>query len=290
MTLTSRPTRSSTRGVLASESRLQMLDTLRKNSAGMDAGELAETHGLHVSTVRFHLGELLNAGLVDSRTESAGGRGRPRNLFYPVTVGGAYTAADARNAQSSASDGYERLARVLAATWDTNDQAEAAAEPEGEVRDRADSDEVVRSLSSSKGRDEGPSEGLDRGRSRRAEAAGRSWAAAQLNTVPTKAHTTREAAAKVNGLFAEVGFDPELRHEGEASQILLHACPFDAVAKDYPHVVCALHLGLLRGALEQLGADVESELRSRVSPNLCMAYIGPHQANAQPPNEQPPAS
>ncbi len=56
-------------------------------------------------------------------------------------------------------------------------------------------------------------------------------------------------------------------------QISLHACPFRAVAREHPDVVCAIHLGLLRGSLERLGARVSSRLRPFVEPDLCVAEI-----------------
>lgn len=254
------PSRSSTRQVLASESRLRLLDILSSAGRGMHAGELAAECGLHVSTVRFHLDELRGAGLVEARAEASGGRGRPRQLFVPVSRA---VAAAVPGAGTQALSGYERLARVLAASVAAGDS-----QPEAMVR---------------------------------AESAGRRWAA-ELVSPPTRplvpplgedpqlpaADPQRRepdgrdgdpaalvrAATKVNGLFAGLGFDPELRVGGGHTELLLHACPFEAVVTDHPDVVCSLHLGLLEGALESLGpGGVGAQLDGPFTGRPCVARL-----------------
>lgn len=101
--------------VLASPVRRRILDTLsdlpalaaagRPNrSRGLTAAELAEDLGLHVTTVRFHLDRLGQAGLVASHDERAG-VGRPRRHF---------TATDPVLDAATAGEGYRLLAEVLA--------------------------------------------------------------------------------------------------------------------------------------------------------------------------------
>jgi len=78
----------------------------------------------------------------------------------------------------------------------------------------------------------------------------------------------------VTALFAELGFEPELRGEPEAPQIRMRACPFRAVARDHPDVVCSVHLGLLREALRQRGSTaVGLRLEPFVEPELCIAHL-----------------
>jgi predicted ArsR family transcriptional regulator len=84
--------------------------------------------------------------------------------------------------------------------------------------------------------------------------------------------------APLVGLLAEMGFDPAEpggRPDGP-TEIRLHACPFHAVAAANPEVVCTLHLGLLRGALDRLGiAATAPELLPFVEPGVCVARIVP---------------
>ncbi len=109
--------------------------------------------------------------------------------------------------------------------------------------------------------------------SARAESIGGQWAQ-QLILAPAGAGATMdEAATQVSGVFGQLGFEPEMRTAGESRQIALHACPFRAAAREHPEVVCAVHLGLLRGTLERLGASAASRLLPFVEPELCMVEL-----------------
>jgi predicted ArsR family transcriptional regulator len=66
---------------LADEGRRRIVDELRDASAGLDAHELAERLDLHANTVRWHLGILADAGLIDSEPARNAGRGRPRTVY-----------------------------------------------------------------------------------------------------------------------------------------------------------------------------------------------------------------
>lgn len=114
-------------------------------------------------------------------------------------------------------------------------------------------------------------------RAQRAERAGRATAQRQGFAARSSTRvTTEDAVAQVGALFAELGFEPELAHEGDDLQLRLHACPFRAVALEHPEVVCSMHLGLLRGALDELGAPATtSSLAPFVQPHLCVARITP---------------
>jgi predicted ArsR family transcriptional regulator len=51
-------------------------------------------------------------------------------------------------------------------------------------------------------------------------------------------------------------------------------CPFHALAESQPEVVCAVHKGLITGALSALGSDLEVEcLDVFVRPDLCVARL-----------------
>jgi predicted ArsR family transcriptional regulator len=120
------------------------------------------------------------------------------------------------------------------------------------------------------------------GRSARAEQIGEQWsrqlvdvrapdgdAVEEVEEVPVE-----EVAAQVSSLFERLGFAPEVLTPGRSSQIALRACPFRAVARDHPEVICAMHLGLLRGALTRLGTSEASRLLPFVEPELCMVHLG----------------
>jgi predicted ArsR family transcriptional regulator len=54
----------------------------------------------------------------------------------------------------------------------------------------------------------------------------------------------------------------------------LRQCPFLEVARQHRDVICALHLGLMRGALDLMRAPVTAdELAPFVEPGLCVARL-----------------
>ena len=116
-----------------------------------------------------------------------------------------------------------------------------------------------------------------RTRRRRAEKAGRDWATSLI--LATSTTNPDETAHRIVDLFAEMNFDPELADPAPGTgerEIRLRACPYRDVAREHPDVVCAIHLGLLQGALTQLGNPPTTvRLVPFVKPHLCLAYLTP---------------
>lgn len=107
-----------------------------------------------------------------------------------------------------------------------------------------------------------------------AERIGERWAE-QVVPVPTAPGTATANAAvrQVSSIFDRLGFSPESRTVNGRREIALHGCPFREVAREHPEVVCAVHLGLLRGTLDRLGATASSRLRPFVGPDLCLVEV-----------------
>lgn len=113
-----------------------------------------------------------------------------------------------------------------------------------------------------------------RGRAGHAESIGERWAQQVVPLpAPPGSTTVDDAVAQVSSMFDRMGFGPELQAVADRQQISLHACPFRSVAREHPDVVCAIHLGLLRGSLDRLGAHASSRLRPFVEPDLCIAEV-----------------
>lgn len=92
---------------------------------------------------------------------------------------------------------------------------------------------------------------------------------------PFQSLSTEDGIERLRVMLDEVGFAPEV-DPGTAARprVLLHECPFLEVAQQHPEVVCAMHLGLVRGALERLGVPVAArDLRPFVTPELCVADL-----------------
>ena len=117
--------------------------------------------------------------------------------------------------------------------------------------------------------------GSERDPSARAEEAGRAWGAHLVRRPPPFASISKvEAVDEVVHLHEQFGFSPELRRAKSGQEIVLKRCPFQELATTYPAVICSVHLGLMRGALAQLGAGVESDsLEPFAEPGACIAHV-----------------
>ena len=209
--------------VLASISRVAVLETLRETGGPMGVSELAERMNLHNNTVRKHLDLLVENGFATRLRDSVARRGRPRYV---------YAAAPDSSPSEARLRNYRLLASVFAAYLHDADDPHAAAEEAGRRFGARAVDEA--------GIGDGPSDALER----------------------------------VVRMLDDIGFQPELAPGG--AEIRLRHCPFHELARDRQEVVCGIHLGLIRGALQQLGAPEEAlRLVPFVTPSLCVVQIGP---------------
>ncbi|MGE5292740.1 MAG: helix-turn-helix transcriptional regulator [Micromonosporaceae bacterium] len=120
-----------------------------------------------------------------------------------------------------------------------------------------------------------------------AEEAGREWGAYLTEQPPPYQQlTAEEAVAKLTAIMEELGFAPEAETGDGAGQyrLCLRRCPFREVAEHHQDVICALHLGLMRGALARMRAPVSADrLDPFVEPTLCIAQLTPSEdAGARP--------
>lgn len=108
---------------------------------------------------------------------------------------------------------------------------------------------------------------------RYAEQAGRGWATDQLPI--EEGLSWEEGMRQVEELFARLGFSPQVVDGSQQRHLELRSCPFRDLARAYPHIVCTVHLGLLRGALDRLQLPVAEQARLRpfVEPGLCIADV-----------------
>lgn len=111
----------------------------------------------------------------------------------------------------------------------------------------------------------------------RAARIGRHWGAQQVHRSDHRqASTARDQGApEVFALMERYGFDPEWGEDSAAgTRLRLRACPFTALVKDHAKIVCALHGGLIEGALEAsdsaLGLD---RLTPFTDPTTCTAAL-----------------
>jgi predicted ArsR family transcriptional regulator len=111
--------------------------------------------------------------------------------------------------------------------------------------------------------------------SAQAEEAGRVWGAHLVRKPPPFTSTSREETIdEVVRLHEQYGFKPELRRAKSGREIVLRRCPFQEVATTYQAVICPVHLGLVRGALAELGTGVEADwLQPFAEPGACVGHL-----------------
>jgi predicted ArsR family transcriptional regulator len=106
------------------------------------------------------------------------------------------------------------------------------------------------------------------------EEAGRAFARRYRPAQPFAEVSSNEAVRRVIVIFTELAFQPELVSDGPDYRMLLHACPFQAVATKHSDIVCAVHLGLLKQTLANLSTAIQvTELEPFVTPHLCIAHL-----------------
>jgi len=107
------------------------------------------------------------------------------------------------------------------------------------------------------------------------EEIGAAWGRHLVESPPPFAEPSEdEAVTRLVSLLAEIGFQPELEQVGRSRRILMQPCPFLELARRHEEVVCPIHLGLMRGALSELGArTTATKLEPFVRPELCVAHL-----------------
>jgi predicted ArsR family transcriptional regulator len=240
--------------------RRRVLDVLRAAPAGLGVTALAEQVGLHPNTVRFHLNRLVAAGLATRQVEQPHRPGRPRLTF----------SAAGNQDEDGGRRNYQLLADMLAGHL-----AQVAPDPAGHAADL-----------------------------------GRAWGR-YLAVRPAPGHrvTTEESTGELLRVLDDIGFSPALESDPGApgttsaaldttsasletgsaaldtasasletgrtgTRVLLRHCPFLEVARAHREVVCAVHLGVMQGVLDELRAPLEAtELNPLVEPSLCVAHL-----------------
>jgi len=213
-------------------------------TAGSSAGELAGVLGLHVTTVRFHLDRLIEAGLVSTAMEHREGVGRPRKL-YSATPEASRTARPAPGALGS----FEALAGLLADAWQRDE-------------------------------DGAPRTPTEAGAAWAREHARAALARLQHGT-PHRSRSPGQWLGKVGlmlDLLREWGYSSRIStdRDGARIDVELSDCPFFGLARTHQEVVCGIHRGLLRGTLEVLGEpQVCVQLQPFVTETTCHAQLQP---------------
>ncbi|MGO0575943.1 helix-turn-helix transcriptional regulator [Ornithinimicrobium panacihumi] len=218
---------------------------------GLTAAELGDRLQLHPTTIRFHVDRLVSGGVLESHFARGGGVGRPSKRYTLREVPLEETAA---TVDQGADAPFGMLAGVLASALSVQEAAPLTPEQAGvrwverrvgEGRVAADDaspvDQVVELLGD--------------------------W-----GYTPETGSVEEGAAADDDG--SGDGSGEAVGTPVGSSDILLRDCPFIELAHTHPDVVCGMHRGLLRGALDAVGLpDAQVSLQPFAGPDFCRARI-----------------
>lgn len=102
---------------------------------------------------------------------------------------------------------------------------------------------------------------------------GRELAEHEVAQHPSSSISPRD---RVLDLLAGLGFAPTAA--GSAAPIELHRCPLLDAARRYPAVVCQVHLGIVRGALDVFGdTGTDAALTPFARPGSCTLELHPRE-------------
>lgn len=222
---------------LRSPARRRVADALTvATPGGLDAHELADRVGLHVTTVRWHLERLEAANLVHSHPERAGSAGRPRKIYRLVDVSPDATVDDDRDRRS-----LHLLSALLI--------------------DMLATQHARRTVSPEEAGEQWALEHMDPDASRRPATTPGEWLS-KLGGLTDVLH--------------EWGYTPAISTgaDRDNADVRLTHCPFRDLARANPAVVCGIHRGLMRGAMSKLGErTTDVELLPFLEGDTCVAHL-----------------
>lgn len=208
---------------------------------GLSAAQLGERLDLHATTIRFHVDQMVAARILDSHFVRDGGVGRPSKKYVLREVPlGDDTGYDAEEGP------FALLASLLTSVLSTQEAGSLTPEEAGK---RWASERAAELGATSDGTRDGATTG-------------------------TRQHQL-DKVRDVTRILQEWGYSPEIAEEqtGEVG-LTLHDCPFLPLASSHPDVVCGVHRGLLRGALDAVGeSGARVSLRPFTGPTTCRALL-----------------
>lgn len=219
-----------------------VLDLLAQQPQPVSVNALAALQHQHPNTLREHLDALVASGLATREAARPVGRGRPAWLYSAVPGEG-----------SSGPGEYAGLASALAGAL-----AHSSDDPNGEAMEAgvAWGHELAQRL-----RDAEPATDTPEGDSDRPD-----------DGSPAAARRSDIARHEVLRLLDDLGFAPETHEQGDL--VMLRRCPLLQAAHKHPDIVCNVHKGLVRGALEVFGGDPELiELTPFSDPGACRLEV-----------------
>lgn len=118
--------------------------------------------------------------------------------------------------------------------------------------------------------------GADHQSTERAIEAGRTWGQRLAGASPAAraVNDDDQATDRLIGILDDLGFSPRRQSSAGEVQIGLKHCPFLDLVPNHASVICPVHLGLMQGAMENMGAGTTvHRLEPFAEPDLCVAHL-----------------
>ncbi len=91
---------------------------------------------------------------------------------------------------------------------------------------------------------------------------------------PFRRQPESEALHSLIHTLDKMGFDSHIVDEPGSLRLEISHCPFLEVAEGHSDVICSIHLGLMRGILDQANTTVTADtLEPLVEPSRCIAHL-----------------
>jgi len=202
---------------LKEPTRLRIYDHVRAQAEPMSRDDVAFALGLPRRTAALQLDRLADAGLLVVSFERRSGRSGP-GAGRPAKL---YRPSTGEVSVSLPPRHYDLAGSLLAGALVEAEQCGGA----------------PRDVLARRARDLGRARGEQSGKGTN-------------STKATKGtNGTKGAAGVLTGLLESYGYEPR----GEGADVILHNCPFHALAQQHTELVCGMNLQLLEGVLEGLG-------------------------------------
>jgi predicted ArsR family transcriptional regulator len=210
-------------------------DQTPNRATGLTAAEVGERLGLHVTSARFHLEQLADAGVL-AATFHRHGTGRPQKR---------YAVLPDRASGQQQDDAYRMLAELLTEALAERDGGALSPEDAGARWAHAH----VRQLSGA--------------------------GAAELPQARTPGEWLAKVGRLLDLLESwGYEPSVRTTDHGRTAEVALARCPFLSLAESHTEVVCAAHAGLIRGALDVFGEpEAEVHLEPFALPGVCLARL-----------------
>ncbi len=214
----------------------------------------------HPNTVREHLDALVADRRVERIRSRPEGRGRPAWLYCAVDQPVVTSTKGLGPEALSAGQEYVALAAALL------DQVASTSPNPGQVAEQA-GERWGRSLAEQRaGRHAAPAENAATTAADSPGAGAPDRSAAGASAPPC------DPSQAVVEILDDLRFSPEPSPKKDV--LRLTTCPILDAARHNPDVVCQVHLGIVRGALAQLGGDPDSaDLTAFAEPGACLLTL-----------------